>query len=160
MCIKTCGCSNINRLSSEITWIGGGFCDTHEFTNVISIGKGNHFQITEIVFSQSIKDTIWYIIALVIFLIALCGCSDDSYQVSQVKPVTTTTKDTGFIWIIIDLTVPNFTQVGGYKLGDEYFMPDCQDLQDGTRTVDVDVTNITKGFIADKRAKDYFNSCK
>ena len=96
---------------------------------------------------------------LLILLIAL-GCTDDSYQVSQVKPVVTTTKDTGFIAIVIDFAVPSLTHVAGYKLGNEYFMPDCQDLQDGTRTVDVDVTNITHGFYPDVRAKYYFNSCK
>ena len=105
------------------------------------------------------KNTIGYLIAAIIFLIALCGC-DASYQKEQLEPVVVTTKDTGFIWILTDFASPSFTQVGGYKLGDEYFMPDCQDLQDGTRTVDVDVTNITHGFYQDKRAKYYFNGCK
>jgi len=97
---------------------------------------------------------------LFLILLITLGCTDDSYQVSQVEPVVVTTKDTGFIWILTDFASPSFTQVGGYKLGNEYFMPDCQDLQDGTRTVDVDVTNITHGFYSDKRAKYYFNSCK
>ena len=97
---------------------------------------------------------------LFLILLITLGCTDDSYQVSQVEPVVATTKDTGFIWILIDFAVPNFTQVAGYKLGDEYFMPDCQDLQSGTRTVDVDITNITHGFYSDKRAKYYFNSCR
>lgn len=113
---------------------------------------------------------------LLILLIAL-GCTDDSYQVSQaiepldsidstflrdvqLEPVVATTRDTGFIAIVIDFAVPSLTHVAGYKLGNEYFMPDCQDLQDGTRTIDVDVTNITHGFYSDKRAKYYFNSCK
>lgn len=105
------------------------------------------------------KDTIGYLIAAIIFLIALCSC-DASYQQEQLEPVAATTKDTGFIWILTDFASPSFTQVGGYKLGNEYFMPDCQDLQNGTRTVDVDVTNITHGFYQDVRAKYYFNSCK
>ena len=99
---------------------------------------------------------------LILFLLinSIIGCTDDSYQQEQLEPVVATTKDTGFIWILTDFASPSFTQVGGYKLGDEYFMPDCQDLQSGTRTVDVDVTNITHGFYPDKRAKYYFNSCK
>lgn len=97
---------------------------------------------------------------LFLILLITLGCTDDPYQVSQVEPVVVTTKDTGFIWVLTDFASPSFTQVGGYKLGNEYFMPDCQDLQDGTRTVDVDVTNIAHGFYPDKRAKYYFNSCK
>ena len=97
---------------------------------------------------------------LFLILLITLGCTDDSYQVSQVKPVVVTTKDTGFIWILTDFASTSFTQVGGYKLGNEYFMPDCQDLQSGTRTVDVDVTNIAHGFYPDKRAKYYFNSCE
>ncbi len=97
---------------------------------------------------------------LFLILLITLGCTDDSYQVSQIEPVVAATKDTGFIWVLTDFASPSFTQVGGYKLGNKYFMPDCQDLQDGTRTVDVDVTNITHGFYSDKRAKYYFNSCK
>ena len=114
---------------------------------------------------------------LFLILLITLGCTDDSYQVSQaiepldsidstflrdvqLEPVVVTTKDTGFIWILTDFASPSFTQVGGYKLGNEYFMPDCQDLQDGTRTVNVDVTNIAHGFYPDKRAKYYFNSCE
>lgn len=97
---------------------------------------------------------------LFLILLITLGCTDDSYQVSQIEPVVVTTKDTGFIWILTDFASPSFTQVGGYKLGDDYFMPDCQDLQSGTRTVDVDITNITHGFYSDKRAKYYFNSCR
>jgi len=99
-----------------------------------------------------------YVLIAAISLIAMCGCTPDSQE--QLQPLTITTKDTGFIWILTDFASPSFTQVGGYKLGNEYFMPDCQDLQSGTRTVDVDVTNITHGFYPDKRAKYYFNSCK
>lgn len=97
-----------------------------------------------------------YVLIAAISLIAMCGCEQDQ----QVQPFTIETCDTGFIWILTDFASPSFTQVGGYKLGDEYFMPDCQDLQDGTRTVDVDVTNIAHGFYSDKRAKYYFNSCE
>ena len=97
---------------------------------------------------------------LLLILLITLGCTDDSYQVSQFEPVAVITRDTGFIWILTDFASPSFTQVGGYKLGNEYFMPDCQDLADGTRTVDIDVTNITHGFYSDKRAKYYFNSCK
>ena len=97
-----------------------------------------------------------YVLIIAISLIAMCGCQQDQ----QVQPIEIETRDTGFVWILTDFAVPSLTHVAGYKLGDEYFMPDCQDLQDGTRTVDVDVTNITHGFYPDKRAKYYFNSCK
>ena len=97
-----------------------------------------------------------YVLVIAISLITMCGCEKD--QLVQVAKVET--RDTGFILIVIDPIVPNFTKVGGYKLSNEYFMPDCQDLQSGTRTIDVDVTNITYGFYPDKRAKYHFNSCK
>lgn len=97
-----------------------------------------------------------YVLIAAISLIVMCGCEQDQV----VQPIKIETRDTGFVWVLIDFAVPNFTQVAGYKLGNEYFMPDCQDLQSGTRTVDVDVTNIAHGFYPDKRAKYYFNSCK